>query len=49
MDEEVRKALYDRALADYNEAYYKWLFGPEKDKQHNQWVLEKMRSRWFAA
>jgi hypothetical protein len=47
-EESLRKRLYDHALAVYNEAYYKWLFGPKEDKQHNAWVLEKMRRNWFA-
>jgi hypothetical protein len=47
--EDIRKAHYDIALMNYNEAYYKWLFGPEKDKEHNSLILAKMRSIWFAA
>ena len=47
--EDVRKALYDVALMNYNEAYYKWLFGPEKDEDYNALVLAKMRGIWLAA
>lgn len=34
-------------LADYNEAYYRWLYCPEKDKQMNKERLDKVRSLWF--
>ena len=34
-------------LADYNEAYYRWVHGPEKDAKENKEKLDKMRSIWF--
>lgn len=48
-DEDVRKAQYDIALMNYNEAYYRWVFGPEKDEKHNALVLAKMRHIWLSS
>jgi hypothetical protein len=47
-DELIRLAQYDRVLAEYNDAYYKWVFGPEKDEKENSEKLAKMRHIYFS-
>ena len=47
-DELVRLAQNDIALCNYNEAYYRWVFGPEKDKKENHEKLAKMRHIYFS-
>ena len=39
---------YNMALMDYNEAYYRWVFGPEKDEKANHERLLKMRHIYFS-
>jgi hypothetical protein len=46
--ESARKAQETVLLMDYNEAYYRLIFGPEKDYQANKDRLAKMRSLWFS-
>jgi len=46
-DEDVRKAIYDRTLMNYNEAYYRWVFCPESEKKRAKDILDKYRHIWF--
>ena len=45
--ESIRKSIKDIALMDYNEAFYRVMFGPEKDLQANKDRLAKMRHIYF--
>lgn len=46
-NESVRKAHEDMALMDYNEAYYRWVFCPESEKDRVKDILDKYRHIWF--
>ena len=48
MAESVRLALESTALMDYNEAYYRWVHGPEKDEKKNHDALVWCRSKYFS-
>lgn len=48
VEELVRLAQYDIALGNYNEAYYRWVFGPEKNEKENHEKLAKMRHIYFS-
>lgn len=45
---DVQRAQDSVALMDYNEAYYRWVFGPEKDEKANHERLLKMRHIYFS-
>ena len=45
--ERIRKELDSTALMDYNEAYYRVVFGPEKDLRANEERLAKLRNIYF--
>ena len=48
MEESVRQSRDAVALMDYNEAYYRWLFGSEKDEKANAERLAKWRHIYFS-
>jgi hypothetical protein len=45
--EKVRKIKYDILMMDYNEAYHRCLYGPDKDKKINRERLNVLRRKWF--
>lgn len=46
--ESIRVALESTALMDYNEAYYRWVYGPEKDEKKNHDLLVWHRHNYFS-
>ena len=47
-DEHYRQLHEATVLMDYNEAYYRWLHGPEKDLAANKDRLDKLRHKYFS-
>lgn len=46
--EHIRQAREASILMDYNEAYYRWVFGPEKDEKADHERLAKLRHLYFS-
>lgn len=47
--QKIYEAQQKSLLMDYNEAYYRWVFCAEKDKEKNKAILDKYRHLYFSS